>query len=302
MFSINGFNYVIDTNRVPHAIIGNNNVSPLSTDVTVAERHASAEHDLHAQRADLRLRRGHLSTTCSRSPGRSSIRSRSRRSRSSSIRAWSSRSARRRPPPGDYAGNGCADRHGHCGFDRSDRLGDHGLNLYAGTERVRRSPTTSCTRTCLYTLIKSAGVYTAVQKTYTVYASHPLRRSSSSAVFDLGGTTYMVTDGTTAGATPAAGHQPRDDVGADGDPPARDAVRAGLRLRAQPTNVTSSRPTTDDFQFSRREHDDSARPDHAVQHPLHGGQRRRTWCRSTSPTCSRRSRRSRRSTSTPAPR
>ncbi len=35
MFSINGFNYVIDTNRVPHAIVGNNNVSPLATDVTV---------------------------------------------------------------------------------------------------------------------------------------------------------------------------------------------------------------------------------------------------------------------------
>ena len=35
MFSINGFNYVIDTNLTPHAITGNNNVSPLSTDVTV---------------------------------------------------------------------------------------------------------------------------------------------------------------------------------------------------------------------------------------------------------------------------
>ena len=35
MFSINGLNYVIDTNRTPHAIVGNSNVSPLSTDVTV---------------------------------------------------------------------------------------------------------------------------------------------------------------------------------------------------------------------------------------------------------------------------
>ena len=35
MFSINGYNYVIDTNRTPHAIVGNNNVSPLATDVTV---------------------------------------------------------------------------------------------------------------------------------------------------------------------------------------------------------------------------------------------------------------------------
>ena len=35
LFSINGANYLIDTNRVPHSIIGNNNISPLSTDVTV---------------------------------------------------------------------------------------------------------------------------------------------------------------------------------------------------------------------------------------------------------------------------
>ena len=39
MFSINGFNYVIDTNRMPHAIVGNNNVSPISTDVTVQNGH-----------------------------------------------------------------------------------------------------------------------------------------------------------------------------------------------------------------------------------------------------------------------
>ena len=36
MFSINGFNYVIDTNRTPHAIVGNDNMSPLPTDVTVS--------------------------------------------------------------------------------------------------------------------------------------------------------------------------------------------------------------------------------------------------------------------------
>src|SRR5947207_2071987 len=35
MFSINGSNFVVDTNQTPHAIVGNNNVSPLSTDVTV---------------------------------------------------------------------------------------------------------------------------------------------------------------------------------------------------------------------------------------------------------------------------
>jgi hypothetical protein len=35
MFSINGFNYVIDSNQIPHAIVGNNNTSPIATDVTI---------------------------------------------------------------------------------------------------------------------------------------------------------------------------------------------------------------------------------------------------------------------------
>jgi hypothetical protein len=39
MFCINGSNYVIYTNRTPHAIVGNNNVSPLATDVTVESGH-----------------------------------------------------------------------------------------------------------------------------------------------------------------------------------------------------------------------------------------------------------------------
>ena len=34
-FSVNGANYLIDTNQVPHAIVGNGNVSPLATDVTI---------------------------------------------------------------------------------------------------------------------------------------------------------------------------------------------------------------------------------------------------------------------------
>ena len=60
----------------------------------------------------------------------------------------------------------------------------------------------------LYTLIKSEGTYTAVQKTYTVYASAPASSQQQLAVFDLAGTTYLVTDGTTAGTTPAAGINP----------------------------------------------------------------------------------------------
>ena len=68
MFSINGFNYVIDTNRMPHAIVGNDNVSPLATDVTVDTRQPDTAFDVHAQRPGLRVRRGRERATCSRSP------------------------------------------------------------------------------------------------------------------------------------------------------------------------------------------------------------------------------------------
>ena len=42
MFSVAGVNYVIDTNQVPHAIVGNATVSPLATDVTIENGKAVA--------------------------------------------------------------------------------------------------------------------------------------------------------------------------------------------------------------------------------------------------------------------
>ena len=47
MFSINGCNYVIDTNRVPHAIVGNNNVSPLVHRRHRAAGDAGGQHHVH---------------------------------------------------------------------------------------------------------------------------------------------------------------------------------------------------------------------------------------------------------------
>ena len=57
----------------------------------------------------------------------------------------------------------------------------------------------------MYTFVESEGVYVAVQKSYTVYASQPTATQQQLAVFDLSGTTYMVTDGTTARTPSAAG-------------------------------------------------------------------------------------------------
>src|SRR5262249_50823020 len=48
----------------------------------------------------------------------------------------------------------------------------------------------------------------AVQKSYTVYVSHPTAGQQQLAVFELNGTTYIVTDGTTAGDGAPAGINP----------------------------------------------------------------------------------------------
>ena len=56
--------------------------------------------------------------------------------------------------------------------------------------------------------MKSEGVYVSIQKTYTVYTAAPIGNQQQLAVFDLNGTTYMVTDGTTAGT----GHNGRRSI------------------------------------------------------------------------------------------
>ena len=86
------------------------------------------------------------------------------------------------------------------------------LNLYAGTPESGNADFFMY-KNVLYTLVKSAGVYEAVQKSYTVYAAKPTPDQQQLAVFDLNGTTYMVTDGTTAGARHASRHQSRRPCG-----------------------------------------------------------------------------------------
>ena len=121
----------------------------------------------------------------------------------------------------------------------------------------------------LYTLVKSAGMYVAVQKSYTVYAAKPAASQQQLAVFDLNGTTYMVTDGTTPGVGHAAGINP-------GTMWAGTAISTSYRKRssawstgslAQPTNVSQSAHGRVPVPGHRLE-----QPHHALRHPLHGGQ------------------------------
>lgn len=195
MFSINGFNYVIDTNRVPHTIVGNNNVSPLSTDVLVQGGQAvpattftlngqiyayveDAQHNLLAvtgtktypiSQPALTFKLGSsLLFTISETP----------------------------PAVGNYAGTTVP-----IGTITSGTLI---LNIYAGIPESGNVPFFTY-KNILYTLIQSEGTYVAVQQTYTVYASTPVSDQQQLAVFDLSGTTYIVTDGSTPGVGPAAG-------------------------------------------------------------------------------------------------
>ena len=140
------------------------------------------------------------------------------------------------------------------------------LNVYAGTPESGIADFFTY-KNVLYTLVKSAGVYVAVQKSYTVYVSGPASKQQQLAVFDMNGTTYLVTDGTTAGDASPGGHQSGHHVGGDVANPRRRA-QFGLvyGFAAQPTNVIAIGHGL--FQFPVT---DAERQYHAVRHHYTAG-------------------------------
>ena len=196
MFSINGFNYVIDTNRVPHAIVGNNNVSPLSTDVTVQNGapvpnstftlnglvYAYIEDSSH----NLLAITGTKTYAITQPTFTFKL--------DSSLLFTLSTTP---PTTGSYAGTTVP-------IGTVTAAGPLTLNIYAGIPESGNSDFFTY-KNVLYTLIKSEGVYIAVQKSYTVYVATPTATQQQLAVFDLSGTTYIVTDGPTPGTTGPAG-------------------------------------------------------------------------------------------------
>jgi hypothetical protein len=201
MFSINGANYLIDTNRVPHSIIGNNNISPVSTDVTVqsglpvpnstftlgglvykytedAQRNLVTITGTKLYPVDATLQTFKLDSSLVFTiiPGA--------------------------PAVGAYAGNVAPIGTITAGPTTT-------LNLYKGIAQTGTADFFMY-KNVLYTLLPSvtAGKYEAVQKSYPVYASVPSASQQQLAVFDFNGNTYIVTDGTTSGVTPAAGTSP----------------------------------------------------------------------------------------------
>ncbi len=159
------------------------------------------------------------------------------------------------------------------------KAGSTTLNLYAGTPRIGELRLLHVQERALYTLVKSGSTYVAVQKSYTVYAATPAADQQQLAVFDLAGTTYMVTDGTTPGVGPAAGINPGTmwaQTATSSAVAQRNAVRLGLRVRSaadQRLAVGQGRVPVPDYRLEQAHH--------AVRHPLHVGrqhQRRDGGC------------------------
>lgn len=198
MFSIGGANYVIDTNAVPHAIVGDSNVSPLSTDVTIEAGQELANSTftlgglVYKYVADAS---GHLLTVTGTKTYPIAQPALTFKLDSSLIFTISTAA----PAAGNYPGSVVP-----IGTITS---GTTTLNLYAGIPESGNADFFTY-KNVLYTLTVSAGTYVAVQKSYTVYASSPSADQQRLAVFDLGGTTYLLTDGSTAGSAPPAGINP----------------------------------------------------------------------------------------------
>jgi hypothetical protein len=198
MFSINGFNYAIDSNRVPHAIVGNNNVSPVATDVTVQGGHPvpnttfTLNGQIYAYTEDSLHNLLTITGTKSFMISQPALTFKLDSSLLFTLHTTP-------PAPGNYAGTTVP--------IGTITAGTLTLNLYPGRPESGGADFFMY-KNVMYTMVKSGAVYVAVQKSYTVYASMPAGGQQQLAVFNLNGTTYLVTDGSTTGAGPAAGINP----------------------------------------------------------------------------------------------
>ena len=237
MFSINGFNYVIDTDRVPHAVIGNNNISPLATDVTVLNGQPVpySTFTLNGQIYRYSEDPSHniLTITGTKSymisqPGLTF------KLDSSLVFTLSLTPPATGTYPGAVVPIGTV------------TAGSTVLNVYAGVPESGNADYFMY-KNVLYTLVQSGATYEAAQKSYTVYAARSVTCQEQLAVFDLNGTTYMVTDGTTAGSSSAAGINAGTMWAQTANSSSETQFGLVYGFAAQPTNVT--RNAAGVFQF-----------------------------------------------------
>ncbi len=230
MFSINGFNYVIDSNRIPHAIIGNNNVSPLATDVTVESGHPIPHSTFTLNGIVFKYTEDashNLLTITGTKSYMIAQPAKTFKLDSSLIFTLSTVP----PTAGNFAGTVAP--------IGTVTAGTTVLNVYPGTNESGGADFFTY-KNVLYTFLKSEGVYVAIQKSYTVYASQPAATQQQLAVFDMGGTTYLVTDGTTAGDPGPVGVNPGSMWSATSLSNVETQFGLVYGFTAQPTNVTRS--------------------------------------------------------------
>ncbi len=198
MFSINGANYVIDSNQIPHVITGNDNRSPLQTDITVlaGQPVVSSTFTLNGQDYAFVEDSQHNPLTVTGVKSYMIAQPALTFKLDSSLLFTLKPGA---PAAGNYAGTVVP--------IGTVTAGTTVLNVYAGVAESGLADFFTY-KNVLYTFVKSNGVYIAVQKSYTVYVSQPVVGQQQLAVFDMGGTTYLVTDGTTAGDPSPGGINP----------------------------------------------------------------------------------------------
>jgi hypothetical protein len=238
MFSINGSNYVIDTNQTPHTIVGNSVRSPISTDVTVDQgriipnstfvlnglNYKYTEDDLHNL-----LIITSINTYAINQPAMTFR-------LDSSLLLTISTSP---PATGNFVGSITP-----VGVVSAGPLV---LNVYPGSAQSG-SADLFIYKGILYTLIKSGGVYVAVQKAYSVYAAQPAGGQQQLAVFNLGGTTYLLTSGSRAGDVIPAGTDPGNMWAATATSPPESQFGQVYGFGPQPTPVVKA-AKTGQFQF-----------------------------------------------------
>ena len=227
MFSINGFNYLIDTNQLPHTIVGNNNRSPLATDVTVqaGQPIANSTFTLNGQVYAYVEDSQHNLLTITGTKSYMIAQPELTFKLDSSLLFTLNLTA---PAAGNYPGTTVP--------VATVSAGTTVLNVYAGTTESGLADFFTY-KNVLYTFVKSEGVYVAVQKSYTVYVSQPATGQQQLAVFDMGGTTYIVTDGTTRGMGTPTGINPGSMWSATSLSTVESQFGLVYGLAAQPVNV-----------------------------------------------------------------
>ena len=230
MFSINGANYLLDTNRIPHAVVGNDNASPIATNVTV-EAGKPLPHSTFTvgglvykftedANQNLLTITGTRTYPIAQPAGTFKL--------DSSLVFTLDPTP---PAPGSFPGSAVP--------IGTATAGTLVLNIYPGTPESGGADFFTY-KNGLYTLIESNGAYVAVQKSYTVYASSPVAGQQQLAVFDLDGTTYLVTTGTTTGTAPPVGINPDTLWAATSTSAVETQFGLVYGFASQPTTVTRS--------------------------------------------------------------